>query len=297
MTCWTCPSCGGFGCRTDSLADDAASPRSYECLAGVEGDVGRSFAARRHRPTVSRAGPTAKLDEAPSRTPARPSSPESWTIYRVDWEYEPRTFPILWNTEGKVVESFSPDFYLPELDIYVELTTLNQSLVRARIPQAAPAARAVPDAARQAALRKDFRALMLKYGRFDCDHSAASAHRHAIGQVGARGGRWCRPAHRRCDPCRAAVARSAAGASARRRRAARVVAASTAYLAGGTIELMRTPLTPASPTSPIWSLSITEDQLRVKVAELGAQLIARLQRPVGDPRLACSRARCRSWPT
>jgi len=50
--------------------------------------------------------------------------------YEVRWEYEPRTFPILWNLEGTVVESFSPDFYLPELDIYVELTTLKQSLVR-----------------------------------------------------------------------------------------------------------------------------------------------------------------------
>jgi hypoxanthine phosphoribosyltransferase len=28
------------------------------------------------------------------------------------------------------VESFSPDFFLPELDVYVELTTLKQSLVR-----------------------------------------------------------------------------------------------------------------------------------------------------------------------
>ena len=50
--------------------------------------------------------------------------------YGVRWEYEPRTFPILWNLDGKVVESFSPDFYLPEMEMYVELTTLKQSLVR-----------------------------------------------------------------------------------------------------------------------------------------------------------------------
>ena len=60
--------------------------------------------------------------------------------YGVRWEYEPRTFPILWNLDGKVVESFSPDFYLPELDLYVELTTLKQSLVRQEEPQAAAAA-------------------------------------------------------------------------------------------------------------------------------------------------------------
>ena len=49
--------------------------------------------------------------------------------YGVPWEYEPTTFPILWNLEGEVVESFSPDFYLPEQDLYVEVTVMKQSLV------------------------------------------------------------------------------------------------------------------------------------------------------------------------
>jgi hypothetical protein len=42
--------------------------------------------------------------------------------YRVDWEYEPRTFPIVWNEDGRPVEFFTPDFYLPEYDCYIELT-------------------------------------------------------------------------------------------------------------------------------------------------------------------------------
>ena len=49
-------------------------------------------------------------------------------FYAVRWEYEPHTFPILWNLEGAVVESFAPDFYLPELDLYLEMTTLKQRL-------------------------------------------------------------------------------------------------------------------------------------------------------------------------
>ena len=43
-------------------------------------------------------------------------------FYAVRWEYEPHTFPILWNLDGDVVESFSPDFYLPDLELYLELT-------------------------------------------------------------------------------------------------------------------------------------------------------------------------------
>src|SRR5262245_65848198 len=53
-------------------------------------------------------------------------------FYAVRWEYEPHVFPILWNLDGAVVESFSPDFYLPDFDLYVELTTLRQPLVRKR---------------------------------------------------------------------------------------------------------------------------------------------------------------------
>ena len=50
-------------------------------------------------------------------------------FYGIAWEYEPHTFPILWNLDGDVVESFSPDFYLPDQDLYLEVTVMKQSLV------------------------------------------------------------------------------------------------------------------------------------------------------------------------
>jgi hypoxanthine phosphoribosyltransferase len=87
--------------------------------------------------------------------------------YGVAWEYEPRTFPILWNPDGKVVESFSPDFYLPEMDMYVELTTLKQSLVRRKNRKLRRLRELYPDIRAKLFYGKDFRALMLKYGRFD----------------------------------------------------------------------------------------------------------------------------------
>ena len=43
-------------------------------------------------------------------------------FYRVTWEYEPRSFPISWNEQGRPVEFFTPDFYLPEFDLYIEVT-------------------------------------------------------------------------------------------------------------------------------------------------------------------------------
>ena len=49
--------------------------------------------------------------------------------YRVPWAYEPRTFVLEEDVNGRVVEAFTPDFYLPEQDLYVEVTVLKQSLV------------------------------------------------------------------------------------------------------------------------------------------------------------------------
>ncbi len=49
--------------------------------------------------------------------------------YGVPWRYEPHTFVLEEDADGRVVEAFTPDFYLPDQDLYLELTTMKQSLV------------------------------------------------------------------------------------------------------------------------------------------------------------------------
>jgi hypoxanthine phosphoribosyltransferase len=49
--------------------------------------------------------------------------------YRVPWEYEPRVFILEQAEDGTVIEAFRPDFYLPEQDLYLEVTVMKQSLV------------------------------------------------------------------------------------------------------------------------------------------------------------------------
>ncbi len=51
-------------------------------------------------------------------------------FYGIEWRYEPTTFPLRWDEKGNVLEAFSPDFYLVQEDLYVELTTLRQRLMR-----------------------------------------------------------------------------------------------------------------------------------------------------------------------
>src|SRR5437870_10674024 len=49
--------------------------------------------------------------------------------YGVPWEYEPRTFVLETDETGRVTEAFTPDFYLPDQDLYLEVTVMKQSLV------------------------------------------------------------------------------------------------------------------------------------------------------------------------
>ena len=51
-------------------------------------------------------------------------------FYGIEWRYEPETFPLQWAEDGHVTQQFSPDFYLPEYELYIELTVMKQSLVR-----------------------------------------------------------------------------------------------------------------------------------------------------------------------
>lgn len=48
-------------------------------------------------------------------------------FYNIPWIYEPKSFPLKWDGD-RVTEMFTPDFYLPGMDLYIELTTMKQSL-------------------------------------------------------------------------------------------------------------------------------------------------------------------------
>jgi hypothetical protein len=86
-------------------------------------------------------------------------------FYEVRWTYEPDTFPIGWSLDGDVVESFAPDFYLPDLELYVELTTLKQSLVRKKNRKLRRLRELYPDVRIKLFYARDFRMLLLKFGR------------------------------------------------------------------------------------------------------------------------------------
>lgn len=85
-------------------------------------------------------------------------------FYRIRWEYEPTTFPIEWDGQGNVIASFAPDFYLPDLDLYIELTTMNQKLVTKKNRKVRRLRELYPDVNIKIFYQRDFRNLLLKYG-------------------------------------------------------------------------------------------------------------------------------------
>ena len=85
-------------------------------------------------------------------------------FYRIAWEYEPRSFPLHWDAEGAVSEAFTPDFYLPEFDLYVELTTMKQSLVTRKNRKIRRLRELYPRINIQVFYQKDIENLIFKYG-------------------------------------------------------------------------------------------------------------------------------------
>jgi hypothetical protein len=85
-------------------------------------------------------------------------------FYRIRWEYEPTTFPIEWDRAGNVIASFSPDFYLPEFDLYIELTTMSQKLVTKKNRKVRRLKELYPDVNVKIFYQKDFRRLLFKFG-------------------------------------------------------------------------------------------------------------------------------------
>jgi hypoxanthine phosphoribosyltransferase len=131
------------------------------------------------------AGPDPVTGAATATTPrfAHASEAELSRIldyYGIRWEYEPRVFPIRWNADGSVIESFAPDFYLPDLDLYLELTTLKQSLVRRKNRKLRYLRELYPMIRIKLFYARDFRALLLKYGRMDAAASLIGSDGQAV---------------------------------------------------------------------------------------------------------------------
>jgi hypothetical protein len=80
------------------------------------------------------------------------------------WDYEPRTFTLEQNRDGDTVQAFTPDFYLPAYDLYIEITTLNQKLVTKKNKKARRLRELYPGIQIKVLYQRDYLNLLVKYG-------------------------------------------------------------------------------------------------------------------------------------
>jgi hypothetical protein len=85
-------------------------------------------------------------------------------FYGLEWEYEPCTFPLEWDEQGQISEAFSPDFYLPGQDLYIELTTLRPQLSTFKNRRMRRMKELYPNIQVKLLKRRELHAMMVKYG-------------------------------------------------------------------------------------------------------------------------------------
>ncbi len=83
--------------------------------------------------------------------------------YGVRWDYEPHTFVLERDEEGRVVSAFTPDFYLPEQNLFIEVTVMKQSLVTRKNRKLREVQRLYPHVKVKLFYRRDIERLAQRY--------------------------------------------------------------------------------------------------------------------------------------
>jgi bifunctional protein TilS/HprT len=121
-----------------------------------------TVAKRRKLPGTPKS-PAAPLRPASFGHPSEEEFAKLLDFYRIEWLYEPRSFPLAWH-DNKVAEMFTPDFYLPELNMYIELTTLKQSLITEKNRKLRRLRELYPEINIRLLNKNDYLRLLAKYG-------------------------------------------------------------------------------------------------------------------------------------
>ena len=85
-------------------------------------------------------------------------------FYDMPWEYEPTAFAVEWDDDGEPTRFFRPDFYLPDEDLFIEITTMNQKLVTKKNRKVRRLRELYPDINCKVFYQRDYLHLVVKYG-------------------------------------------------------------------------------------------------------------------------------------
>ena len=85
-------------------------------------------------------------------------------FYQIEWQYEPRSFDLERDQGGNVIQRFTPDFYLPAYDLFIEITTLSQKLVTKKNRKVRRLRELYPEVSCKIFYQRDYLSLVTKYG-------------------------------------------------------------------------------------------------------------------------------------
>ena len=88
-------------------------------------------------------------------------------FYQIEWQYEPRSFDLEVDDEGNAIQRFTPDFYLPAYDLFIEITTLSQKLVTKKNRKVRRLREQYPEIQCKIFYQRDYLSLVTKYGLED----------------------------------------------------------------------------------------------------------------------------------
>lgn len=125
-----------------------------------------SYAARNKQVVATPADKPApeKLRTVVFKHPSEEEFAKILDMHSIEWEYEPRTFPIKWDAEGNITQAFSPDFYLPRFNTYIELTTMNQKYAADKKKKVQLLKKLYPGTNINIVFKQDFHTLARRFG-------------------------------------------------------------------------------------------------------------------------------------
>ncbi len=151
---WSDPGLYDLTLNTDNLGiDEAVAVLAY--LAEVK-------KAAAIRPIISETSQEKK--PVSFKHPSEEEFAKILGMYNIAWEYEPRTFPIEWDAEGNITKAFSPDFYLPNFDTYIEITTMEQKYVSEKKKKVRRLKELYPGTNINIVFKDDFYSLLKRFG-------------------------------------------------------------------------------------------------------------------------------------
>ena len=95
---------------------------------------------------------------------------EHLNLFDINWIYEPKSFPLKWSS-GAIKMMFTPDFYLPEYNTYIEITTMDQKLITKKQKKIKLARKLYPQTSFKLINEKEFYNFLTK----DKEHSVKEA--------------------------------------------------------------------------------------------------------------------------